>query len=40
MQPRHGERWQRVAKRLENAHKGTEALLKLVAADIMKEPPP
>ena len=39
-QPRHGERWQRVAKRLENAHKSAEAILKLVAADILAESPP
>jgi len=39
-QPRHGERWQRVAKRLENAHKSTEAVLKLVAVDILAEAPP
>ena len=39
-QPRHGERWQRVAKANQNAHAKTETLLKLVAADLLDEPPP
>jgi pre-mRNA-processing factor 6 len=36
--PRHGERWQRVSKALENAKDSTETILKKVAADL-GEPP-
>jgi pre-mRNA-processing factor 6 len=33
-EPRHGEVWQAVAKKPENARKGTEEILKLVAAEL------
>lgn len=39
-EPRHGERWQRVAKALAHAHHGTEALLKRAVIDLDKLPPP
>eukprot|EP00887_Chlorella_sp_A99_P001425 scaffold8.g1425.t1 len=39
-EPRHGERWQRVAKALANAHQGTEVLLKRTVIDLDREPPP
>ena len=39
-QPRHGERWRRIAKSMENAHAKADVLLKLVAADLLKEAPP
>ncbi len=39
-EPRHGERWQRVAKAPANAHLPLDAILKKVVADLDKEPPP
>lgn len=39
-EPRHGERWQRVAKDPANAHLPIETILKKVVLDIDKEPPP
>lgn len=39
-EPRHGERWQRVAKNTKNAHLPIETILKMVAVDIEKEPAP
>ena len=33
-EPRHGEHWQRIAKDPKNARKGTEEILKLVAAEL------
>lgn len=33
-EPRHGERWARVAKDPQNAHQPLEAILKQVAAEI------
>ncbi|KAK9822995.1 hypothetical protein WJX81_003933 [Elliptochloris bilobata] len=39
-EPRHGERWQRVAKAPVNAHLPLDATLKKVVADVDKEPPP
>lgn len=38
--PRHGERWQRVSKNPENAHKPIDFILKKVVLDLDKEPPP
>ncbi len=38
-EPRHGERWQRVVKAPANAHLPLDAVLKLVVADLDKEPP-
>ncbi|CAL8466925.1 g6461 [Coccomyxa elongata] len=38
--PRHGERWQRVSKNPENAHKPIDFILKRVVLDLDKEPPP
>jgi len=38
--PRHGERWTRVAKAPQNEHLNTGEVLQLVAADIANEPPP
>lgn len=39
-EPRHGERWQRVAKAPAGAHLPLDAILKKVVADLDKEPPP
>ena len=39
-EPRHGERWQRVAKAPASAHMPLDAILKQVVADLDKEPPP
>ena len=36
-EPKHGEQWTRVVKAVENAHLGTEAILKKVAAHMGKE---
>lgn len=38
-EPHHGERWQRVSKALENAHRTTTQLLALVVADLDNPPP-
>lgn len=38
-EPRHGERWQRQSKALENAHKTAAQLLPLVEADLENPPP-
>lgn len=39
-EPRHGERWQRVAKDPVNAHQGVEAILKKVVVDMETCPLP
>lgn len=39
-EPRHGERWQRVAKNPKNAHADVDKILKLVAIDVETEPAP
>ena len=39
-EPRHGERWQRVAKNPKNAHASVDKILKLVKYDIEHEPAP
>lgn len=39
-EPRHGERWQRVAKDPKNAHASVDKVLKLVKHDIEHEPAP
>ena len=39
-EPRHGERWQRVAKAPANAHQPVDIILKRVALDLEKELPP
>ena len=39
-EPRHGEYWTRVSKRVENAHDGMETLLRKVAVSMEKEAPP
>ena len=39
-EPRHGERWQRVAKDPANAHQGVEAILRMVVADMEANPLP
>ena len=39
-EPRHGERWQRVAKNPKNAHASVDKILKLVKLDIEHEPAP
>ena len=39
-EPRHGERWQRVAKNPANAHSSVEHILKLVVKDLETELPP
>jgi pre-mRNA-processing factor 6 len=38
--PHHGERWQRVAKDVKNAHQPVDVLLKRVVVDIDTLPPP
>ncbi len=38
-EPRHGERWQAVAKRPENTHLKLEAILKKVVLDLDKPAP-
>ena len=40
VEPRYGERWQRVAKDPKNMHLPVEQLLRLVVVDTEKEPPP
>ena len=39
-EPRHGERWQRVAKSPANAHQPVDVILKRVAVELDKEAPP
>ena len=39
-EPRHGERWQRVAKNPKNAHAPVDKILKLVTIDVENEPAP
>lgn len=39
-EPRHGDRWQVVAKALQNAHQPLDVILRRVVAHMDKEAPP